>query len=235
MIDKFIIRLAMKIFPLRTPQECEGLDVGVLRKKYFRRSLADIVVFVILAPVLIHVLQTRFVAHSQFFTAATAAVYTLTAGPGFWFLPASLLGVVLACVLIHVGNRFLFADGGREYRYAFDASTGFAASRLFLTMGVVVAAGGLALAHYAAQTHLMFTPAGLIFQRMWSTDEERHPYSDISALKQVMSADGQSSEFRIEFHDAEPWTTAQEEIFPEAEHKTFLEQATGKQIEDVSR
>ena len=235
MIDSLVIRLAVKVFPLRTPYEGEGPDLNLLQKKYLPRALAEIVVFLIIAPLLVRILQVRFVAHSQSFTAPATATYALTTDPGFWYVPASFLGVVLACVLIHLGNRLLLSDGGREYRYWFDARIGFAASKLFLTVGIVVAAGGFALAHYAAQSHMVFTPTGLIFQKMWSMQEEQHPYSDIRALKQVMDADGQSSEFRIEFNDAEPWTTAEEEIFPEAEHKAFLEHVTGKRIEVLSK
>jgi hypothetical protein len=45
----------------------------------------------------------------------------------------------------------------------------------------------------------------------------------------------QTSDFIIEFTDAEPWSTAQEVVFPEAAHKTFLEKMTGKRIETVSK
>jgi len=235
MTDHLIIRLAVKAFPLRTPRDFEGVDLAGLKPKYRKREVANILAFFIIAPILVHALQARFVAHCERFTPPPEAICALTPYPGFWYVPTTFLGIVLACALIHLGNRWSLPDGGREYRYWSDAKTGFAASKLFLTMGALVAAGGVAIAYYAAESHLVFTPTGLTFQRMWSTQEEQHPYSDIRALKQVIDSDGQTSEFRIEFNDADPWSSAQEEIFPEPEHKALLERATGIKIEDISK
>ena len=39
----------------------------------------------------------------------------------------------------------------------------------------------------------------------------------------------------IEFKNAPEWSTAVEVIFPESEHKAFLERQTGKQIEMVDQ
>lgn len=233
--NSFVIRLALKVFPLRTPPEFEGLDIAALKKKYFKRALADIFLFILIAPLLVHLLQARFLAHSQAFNPRTEAIYTLNPDSGFWYVPASLIGVVLASVFIHFLNRCSLPDGGREYRYWSDARTGFGASKLYLTMGVLVAAAGSALAYCAEQSHLVLAPTGLIVHRLGSSELEQHSYSDILALREVTGTDGQDSEFRIEFRDAAPWTTSEEEIFPEAEQKSFLEQAAGKPIETVSK
>jgi len=53
--------------------------------------------------------------------------------------------------------------------------------------------------------------------------------------REAIDSTGQSSDFIIQFTDAEPWSTAQEVVFPEAEHKAFLEKMTGKKIETVSK
>jgi hypothetical protein len=54
-------------------------------------------------------------------------------------------------------------------------------------------------------------------------------------LKEAVDPKANSSDFIIEFTDADPWSTAQEVIFPEAEHKAFLEKVTGKRIQTVSK
>ena len=233
--SSFVLRLAVKVFPLRTPSEFAGVDPASFKKKYLKRTLAEFLAFLAMAPLLIHLLEAQFLAHSRAYRPPATAIYSLTADAGFWYVPASFLGVVLACVLIHVGNRCLLSDGGRERRYASDAIVGFGASKMFLAIGLLVAAAGMAIASYAAKTHFVMTPSGLIIHRMWSSEEEQHPYSDISALKQVVGDDGQSSDFRIEFKDREPWTTALEVVFPDAEHQALLAEITGKRIEIVSK
>ena len=104
---------------------------------------------------------------------------------------------------------------------------------MFSSFGAIFVAGGLLLAYFAGRTYFEMTPSELIVQRMWSLKEEHHPYSHISGLKEAVGSKDQSSDFIIEFTDAEPWSTAQEVVFPEAAHKAFLEKMTGKKIETI--
>ena len=235
MLSPLIIRIAAKLFPLRTPPEYAGLDLAVLKSKYRKRELVGVIAFLMVAPLLVFELHAWLVAYAQRFTPHDHPVHRLTAGPEFWYVPAVFFGAPATCLLIHWGNRILLPDGGREYRYWSNASTGFRASSMFLSFGVVFVAGGVLLTHFAARTYLEIAPSELIFQRMWSLKEEHHPYSHVRALRETIDASRQSSDFVIEFTDAEPWSTAQEVVFPDAEDKAFLERATGKRIETVSK
>ena len=88
----------------------------------------------------------------------------------------------MACLLVHVGNRVLLPDGGREYRYSSNATAGFSASKMFLSFGILFACGGLLLAYFGSRTYLDLEPTELVAHRLWSLKEERHLYSHISAL-----------------------------------------------------
>jgi hypothetical protein len=235
MVGPLIIRLAAKLFPLRTPPEYVGLNLSALKSKYRKRDLSSVVVFLVIAPISIYLWHVWLSAYAQRLTSYIDSVYRLVAGKEFWYVPASILGIVTACVLIHLGNRMLLPDGGREYRYWSNANAGFGVSNMFLSFGIIFTASGLLLAYFAARTHFELTPNELIVQRIWSLKEEHHPYSHISGLKEAIDSKDNSSDFIIEFTDAEPWSTAQEVIFPEAEHKAFLEKVTGKRIQTVSK
>jgi hypothetical protein len=230
-----IIRLAAKVFPLRTPSEYVGLDLAALNSKYRKRDFASLIAFLMIAPVSVYLCHNWMIGYARRLAPHTRTVYHVSADTNFWYVPASFLGVVAACLLIHLGNRLLLPDGGREYRYWSNANAGFSASKMFLSFGMVFAAGGLLLSYFAARTDFELAPTELIVHRIWSLQEERHPYSHITALKEAIDARDQSSDFIIEFSDAEPWSTAQEVIFPEAEHKAYLEKMTGKKIETVSK
>ena len=230
-----IIRIAAKLFPLHTPPEYVGLDLAALKPKYRKRDLAGVIAFLLLAPLSVRVWHQRLIAYAHRLTPHSLSGHYLTAGTDFWYVPAAFLGVVMACLLIHVGNRVLLPDGGHEYRYWSNATAGFGASNMFLSFGILFACGGLLLAYFASRTHFDLESTELVVQRMWSLKEEHHPYSHISALREAIDSTGQSSDFIIEFTDAEPWSTAQEVVFPEAEQKAFLEKMTGKRIETVSK
>ena len=232
--DLLIIRLVAKAFPLRTPSEFVGLDLAALKAKYRKRDFANLVAFLMIAPVSVYLCHDWLVGYARRLAPHAGTVYHLSADTNFWFVPASFFGVVAACLLIHLGNRLLLPDGGREYRYWSNANAGFSASKMFLSFGIVFAAGGLLLSYFASRIDFELAPTELIVHRMWSLQEEHHPYSHISALKEAVDAKDQRSNFIIEFSDAEPWSTAQEVIFPEAEHKAYLEKMTGKRIETVS-
>jgi hypothetical protein len=230
-----IIRIAAKLFPLRTPPEYVGLDLAALKSKYRKRDLTGVIAFLLLAPLSVRAWHQSLIAYAQRLTPHSDSGHYLTAGTDFWYVPAAFLGVVMACLLIHVGNRVLLPDGGREYRYSSNATAGFGASNMFLSFGVFFACGGLLLAYFASRTYLDLEPTELVVHRLWSLKEERHSYSHISALREAIDSTGQSSDFSIEFTDAEPWSTAQEVVFPEAEHKAFLEKMTGKKIETIAK
>jgi|SRR5271166_5762762 len=235
MFGPLIIRVAAKLFPLRTPPEYMGLDLSALKSKYRKRDLGSAAVFLMIAPICVYQWDVWLMAYARRLTPHVDSVPVLSAGKEFWYVPASILGVITAGVLIHLGNRMLLPDGGREYRYWSNANAGFGASRMFLSIGILFAGGGLLLAYYAARTHFELTPTELVVQRMWSSREEHHPYSHIRALKEAVGSKDESADFIIEFTDAEPWSTAQEVIFPEAEQKAFLERATGKKMQTVSK
>jgi hypothetical protein len=235
MVGPLIIRLAAKLFPLRTPPEYIGIELPALKSKYRKRDLGSAVIFLVIAPICVYQLHVWLMAYAKRLTPNVSTEFVLMAGKEFWYVPASILGIVTACVLIHLGNRMLLPDGGREYRYWSNANAGFGVSNMFLSFGIIFAAGGALLAYFAARTHFELTPNELIVQRIWSLKEEHHPYSHISGLKEAVDPKNNSSDFIIEFTDAEPWSTAQEVIFPEAEHKAFLEKVTKKRIQSVPK
>jgi hypothetical protein len=228
-----IIRIASKVFPLRTPPEFTGLDLAALKSKYRKQDMAGVLAFLVLAPLCVYGFHGSLLAYAGRITPRPDAVHYLTANSGFWYAPAAFIGVVVACLLIHLGNRMLLTDGGRQYRYWSNATAGFEVSRMFFSFGLIFGAGGLLLAYFAARTHLDLTPTELVVRRIWSSKEEHHPYSHISALKETVGPKEQGSDFIIEFTDAEPWSTAQEVVFPEAQHKAFIEKMTGKKIETI--
>jgi hypothetical protein len=71
----------------------------------------------------------------------------------------------------------------------------------------------------------------MVIHRMWSSQEERHSYSDVRALKDIYDTRHNKHEFVIDFNNADPWTTAAEVIFPQTEHKAFLTRVTGKDVQ----
>ena len=229
MTGTLIVRLAAKVFPLRTPPEFAGLELSKLQTKYRKRQIGEVFAFAALAPLLIYFIHTLLIQYSARINPAEGAAYSLRADAGFWFVPAGFFGIITACILVHAGNRIQLDDGGREYRYFSNARTGFAASRMFLSFAVIFGGFGLLLSYFAAHTRFDLQNEELVIRRIWSLHDERHPYSQVTALREITDKD--SSVFVIEFAGAEPWSTAQEVIFPGSEPQRFLETKTGKTIQ----
>ncbi|HEV8585558.1 MAG TPA: hypothetical protein VGT02_11375 [Methylomirabilota bacterium] len=226
-----LIGLVAKLFPLRRRPEFDHLPIEELRKKHRPWDHVGTVAFFVLAPPCVYALHAAFMRY----TAARAGGlelgrYTMLPGSAFWYVPASLVGAVAACVLVSILYRVLLRGRAAEYRYVSNASAGFNATGMFIAAGIFFTIGGLALGYFAAHSRLQLTDREIVVHRLWSLDEERYPYARVKALKELESADGKKTDFIIEFDGAPEWTTAVEIIFPGADEKGFLARQTGKPI-----
>jgi hypothetical protein len=142
------------------------------------------------------------------------STYTIVPESPFWYAPASVLGTILAYLIVYLPHGLLLPVRIR-------------------VLGILLAIGSLALAYFAAHSSLRLAENEIIFCRLWSVQEERLTYSEIRALKEVYDPSDEKVVFVIESHDAPEWTTAVEAIFPDQREKSFLSERTGKIIEKV--
>jgi hypothetical protein len=230
-----LIGLVARLFPLRVPREFDNVSPAAERPRFRRWDVFGVVAFFAVAPLAVYVTHFLLMAYASTFAPAEPdAIHRLTAAAPFWYVPASFIGVVLACVAIHLMYRAALVDGGRLYRFVGNATVGFDASRMYVAFGVLTFGAGMLLAYFAARTSLQLTPSEIVMTRMWSVDEERHAYSDIAALKQVDEPEKQKAYFVIEFTNAPQWSTAVEVVFPDEAQQAFLAVQTGRSIEHVT-
>ena len=220
-----------RLFPLRPRPEFSHYSADELRRKYRRLNYIDAAAFLVLGPACVYGVHeglVRYVASRA--RGLEGSVHAVLPDSGFWYVPAGVLGVIVACLLIDGLNRLLLRERAAEYRHSSNATVGFNATRMFVAAGVLMAVGALTLAFFAARSRLQLTEDEIVVQRLWSLQEERYRYSRVKALTEVVDAVKKKTDFVIELDGAPDWTTAVEIVFPDPDAKRFLADRTGKVI-----
>jgi hypothetical protein len=225
-------RLLRWLFPWQGDPKFAGHSPDDLRRRYRKWDLASRAAFLLLAPLCTYVLHEAFVAYTQN-RPREPSVYELRPGTIFWYVPAVFLGCVVAGFAVRLVYRALLRGRSGEYRYYLNVNAGINASRLYPAVGLLVGAPSLALAYFASQSTLRMTEHDLVIRRIWSLAEERHAYTDITALKEIHERRKDRRIFVIRFADAEDWTTKIEVIFPGDAEKAYLSRRSGRVIETL--
>jgi hypothetical protein len=203
-----------------------------LRRQYCKWDIAGIVAFLALAPLLAYGVHEGLVAYAES-GPREPSVHELRPSTVFWYAPAAILGCVLAGLAVHLLYRLALRGRGAEYQHYSNLSTGINASRMYLVVGLMLAMASLSLAWFAAQSRLCMTEHELIVRRIWSLHEERHPYNQITALKDIHERRKDRTIFVIRFADAEDWSTKVEVIFPGEAEKAYLSRRSGRPVERI--
>ena len=226
--------LLTKLFPLRLRPEFARYSLEELRREYRPWDYALVIFFLLLAPYCVYALHELFLWHTQFVAQDLGeSVYTVLPDSIFWYAPASVLGVILACVLVSILYHALLGMRANQYRYYANLAAGMNASRMYLVFGLLLGCGFAGLAVFAAHSSFQLTKDEIVLHRLFGVDEERYPYAQVKGLKQVSSPDGKSA-FVIEFEDAPDWTTAVEIVFPGDSEIAYLSQRSGKPVQSVA-
>lgn len=226
--------LLAKLFPLRVRPEFADYSFQELRVQFRPWDYALIIFFLLLAPYCVYAVHELLVWYTQFEARELGqSVYTVLPDSTFWYAPASVLGVILACVLVSLIYHALLGWRAELYRHYANLATGMNASRMYLAFGLLLGSGFSALAFFAAHSSFQLTQDEIVLHRLFTTDEERHPYARVKALKQVSTSD-EKSHFVIEFEDAPDWTTAVEVIFPGDSEIAYLSERSGKPVQSVT-
>ena len=227
-----LLRLLVKLFPLRAHRLFSELSIDELRVRYRKWDYFGVVAFFVLAPLLTYGLHELFIEWSQSLAPrAGDSVYTLLPNSNFWYAPATVLGVIISCFMIYFMYGVLLRSRGQEYRYYANLSTGMNARAMYLTFGLLLGGGFFAIAYFAAHSNLRLTEDEIVFRRIWSLEDEHYPYSRIRRLREVHHSEEDQVDFMIELDDAERWSTKVEVVFPGPREKEFLSQRAGKPIE----
>jgi hypothetical protein len=142
-------------------------------------------------------------------------IHVVRPGSTFWYAPASVLGVIVAWKMVYSGLSFQLP-------------------RRIRVLSMLLAFGSVVLTYFAAHSYLRMTQHEIVMRRLWSVSEERRPYSEVKALKEVSHPGDDNIDFVIEFYDAPEWTTAVEIVFPDEGQKMFLSARSGKPVERVT-
>jgi hypothetical protein len=227
------LRFLVKRLPLRIPRE-PLTSPEALRARYRKWDLAWFAVFIVLAPICVYALHAYFIWHTHMVSGnAGDSIYLLTPESNFWYAPASVLGIIVAGALTTFLFDLLLRDRLQEYQRYANLNAGMNARRLYVTLAALLGIPFFAIAYFAAHSKLQLTEHEIILRRIWSLGEERHLYSQVTALKEIRDGQSDHAEFVIEFEQDEPWSTKVEVIFPGKDVKTFLSERTGKTIDDV--
>jgi hypothetical protein len=156
---------------------------------------------------------------------AGEAVYTLTPASPIFYVPASVIGALLAAALMLV----VVIQEKKDQPYAQAHGLDGILWRL-VAGGTVIALFMGAIAYFAAHSLLQLTADEIVIRRMWSFETEHYPYSNVSALTE---SNDRNRTFSIHFKDAPAWTTRQEIIFPGDAEKQYLQTRTRLTIQPL--
>jgi hypothetical protein len=228
-----LLEFFVKLFPLRANRAFSQSSFDELRIKYRKWDYFGLAAFVVLAPACVFGLHGFFMWYAQSSADQAGEGILLLPNENFWYAPATVLGVIGACILIYFLYGVLLRDRVTEYRYYSNLSTGLNARGMYLAFAIVLGTMFLAIAFFAARSKLQLTESEIVVHRLWSLKDEHYFYSDIKALKEVRDRAGETTAFVIEFEHAEEWSTAIEVIFPGEREKDYLSRRSGKPIETV--
>lgn len=229
-----MIRLLTLIFPLRCPPEFDQYSYGELRERYRRWDIILSLVFLALAPFSVYAVHEGFLWYTHHSARGLEpSVYTILPKSNFWYAPALVLGVILACLLVFFLYEALLARRAREYRYYANLGVGFNATRMYLAFGLVLGLPFGALGYFAAHSSLQLTQNEIVIHRLFSVTEERYAYAQVRALKDLSDPAGEKSIFVIELDGAEAWTTKVEVVFPDETEKAYLSRRAGIPIQHI--
>jgi hypothetical protein len=235
MLLGLLIRLLIgpfkKLFPLRYSAAQMSVPISEL-SKYGKYNLLSLLLCILLTPLCIYICFAALHAViSDSVPAIAKPVVAIRAGDGFWFATALLPGIVLACCLIALIVRLILgAEKSAEYRMLSNRRGGFDATRFFIVLGALVMAGSAVMAYFGMRTGLFLGRDELVFDRIWSLEEERYRYDQVKALREVLNDDGEKWNFVIQIAGAPDWSTGREVTFPDDEQKALLVKRTGKRI-----
>ena len=193
------------------------------------RRIVIVIVFLTLAIAFSCGLHEALVALTAWLApSADGAVLTLMPVTPFWWAPASVLGALLAGVVVSAAVYLRDRRGARGTGYALHGMPVKLIALcvfLFVFMGLVT--------YFAAHSYLQLRPDEIVLRRMWSFATERYPYSHVLSLDEEGEPGRRGSRFSIHFKDAPAWSTRREVIFPGAAEKQYLANRTGLEIRRV--
>lgn len=222
--------LLAKLFPFRHRPELESHPYEEVRARYRPWDYALVILFAVLAPICVYGLHAFFLWHTASLDRDFGgAVYVVVPNSNFWYAPALVLGVILACAILSVFYHRVLGKSAMEYRHSSNFATGINASRLYLVFGLLMGGGFGILAILAANSSLRLMQDEIVVHRLFSSTDEHYPYDRVKALRQVATGDG-GSHFIIEFDGAPDWSTAVEVVFPGPSAIAYLSQRSGRPV-----
>ena len=231
MLLGLLIALFRKLLPLRYSPEQMSVPISGI-DKYRKYGLLNMGLCVLLAPLGIWACYAAFrAAVTDYVPAIAPPVIAIRAGDGFWLAPALLPGMVLGCCLATLIVRLMLGrERSAEYRMLGNRRLGYDATRGLMVLGVLTVAGSIALGYFGLHAGLYLGRDELAFTRMWSLHEERYPYDQVKALREVQDQDQGRSNFVIQVKGAADWSTEREVSHPDDDQKALLARLTGKTI-----
>jgi len=228
-----VVRIVARLFPLRQTLP-PGKSLEELKRTYLKWERINALEFILLAIAAVYAVHAALVWYgAKQVRSDPAAVFVLRPGPEFWYFPASLLGCVIAGVLVRLLNRAMLPEGGREFRCYSNVNAGLNVSGMFGAIAVVAVAFGALLSYFAASNEVLLRQNDMMIHRLWSFNDETHSYTDITAIRNIHNPQENHDDFEIDFANDEPWTTHVEVVFFTAQEMDFLARRSGKPIQQL--
>ena len=204
-----LTRLFSRWFPIARAYE---LTYTQSDWKDFRRlSWISMLVFITVAAALAMVLYPLLNLLARAPVNLVAALFAIPVGPGFWTLPAAIGGSCGATLLTYqifrwrMKERFLRYLAFHNQRLGFDQRK---AGLALVTFGLLFCLG---LAWIGLNLPLGMDQNGLVTNRFFGLIEQRHAYTDITLLQELVHGEEGSPDlareysFVIQFKDGSQW------------------------------
>lgn len=107
---------------------------------------------------------------------------------------------------------------------------GIDATRGQILLGALMMAGSLALGYFGYHAGLFLGRDELVVHRMWRLQEERYPYDQVKALRQVRNPEQEHPSLVIQVKGGPDWSEEQEVSHPDAAQIALLAERTGQRV-----
>jgi hypothetical protein len=162
-------------------------------------------------------------------------IYSISAGPVIWAIPAMVLGILTASLAIDIIYKSLLKERYREYvaylnqRYRINTE---AITKPFYIGSIVLVA---IFIYLVADWYALFTPSQIRTNPFWGFQETVHAYSDVVSIKTAPKFEALAGNVKnrrayvVYFSDSSTWDTAGEPSeAPAANMRKLIEEISNR-------
>lgn len=197
-----VFRLLARLFPYRPPADKKHLTLTVLKPQFARWEIGITAMLFVFAPLTIWLAKLAFDAGFPPPPLPAGALAQSSADRYFYFLPAILLGLVLAAAPVMFVARVWLGTQFADYLHYGNLLVGFDTVKIWKAMSIGVLVFSAAVCAGAGVMRLTLFPDHLELRRFARARAEIRPYTQIAAVTQLPSGP-----ITIAFTDGSTWST----------------------------